>query len=147
MGLLEIASGNSLWRGYDYYEDNMVESYQQTDQYQYEGTVQGSKDNLYNVVIDVEHPKRSTCTCPHAEGTRRVCKHKVALYFSVFPDEAVRIVKEAEEWEKKEAERWDQRCKDIEKYVKSMSKQQLQEQLLWRLIEEEERRYYGWRAY
>lgn len=30
MGLLEIASGNSLWRGYDYFEDNMVEAYRQT---------------------------------------------------------------------------------------------------------------------
>ena len=100
MGLLEIASNRSFWRGVDYYEAGKVSKWKKIDNYLYEARVTGSK--TYDVVIDVKHPKRSTCDCPHAEGTRRVCKHKVALYLKVFPDELQRVMKEIEEWEREE---------------------------------------------
>ena len=90
-------------------------------------------------MIDIEHPKRSTCTCPHAEGTRRVCKHKVALFFSVFPEEADRALREAEEWEANEEKRRQEEYKGLEEYVNSLSKQELRDELLWRLIDERER--------
>lgn len=140
MGLLDLASGNSFWRGYDYYEAGKVKTSRQIGELQYEGTVEGSNSSQYDVMIDLEHPKKSVCTCPHAEGSRRVCKHKVALYFSIFPDEAVKALKEAEEWEAEEEKRWEEECKDIEKYVNSLSKQELREELLWRLIDERERK-------
>ena len=140
MGLLEIASGNSFWRGYDYYKVGNVKSIVKMDDNLYCGTVVGSKQTPYEVTIDLMHPKRSTCNCPHAEGTRRVCKHKVALYFSVFPEEAEKALKEAEEWASEEEKRWQKECQEIEKYVNTLSKQELREQLLWRLIDERERR-------
>ena len=139
MGLLDIASGNSFWRGYDYYKGGKVISCTQTGEYRYEGDVAGSGDNVYAVMIDIEHPKRSTCTCPHAEGTRRVCKHKVALFFSVFPEEADRALREAEEWEANEEKRRQEEYKGLEEYVNSLSKQELRDELLWRLIDERER--------
>lgn len=142
MGLLEIASGNSLWRGHDYYTAGNVLSKEKVDDNLYRGTVRGSQETPYEVTIDIRHPKRSVCTCPHAEGTRRICKHKVALYFSVFPKEADRIVKEAEEWEAGEEKRRQEEYQEILKYVNSLSKQELREQLLWRLIDEREHR--GW---
>ena len=140
MGLLEIASGNSLWRGYDYYKDSKVKTWQKSDDGHYIGVVEGSEGNLYQVTIDLKHPKKSQCDCPHAEGSRRVCKHKVALYFSAFPEEADRLIKEAEEWEAEEEKRWHEECADVRKYVNSLSKKELQEELYNRIIEEKERR-------
>lgn len=139
MGLIEIASNNSFWRGYDYYKDGNVKSKRQISEYQYEGEVEGSESNIYSVMIDVQHPKRSICNCPHAEGSRRICKHKVALYLSIFPEEGERVLREVEEWEASEEQRWQDECKQIEKYVNSLTKQELREQLLWRLIDERER--------
>ena len=139
MGLLEIASNNSFWRGYDYYRNGNVKSHRQIGEHRYEGEITGSNNTTYSVMVDVEHPKRSTCNCLHAEGTRRICKHKVALYLSIFPEEVDRVLREIEEWEAGEEQRWQDECKEIEKYVNSLSKQELREQLLWRLIDERER--------
>ncbi len=139
MGLLEIASNNSFWRGYDYYRNGNVKSHRQISEYRYEGEITGSDNTTYSVMIDAEHPKRSTCNCLHAEGTRRICKHKVALYLSIFPEEVDRVLREIEEWEAGEEQRWQDECKEMEKYVNSLSKQELREQLLWRLIDERER--------
>ena len=140
MGLLDIASANSFWRGYDIFEAGKVLSCEKIDDYKYHGRVAGSADEPYEVTIDITHPNRSVCTCPHAEGTRRVCKHKVALYFSVNPEAAVQAIKDAEEWEAEEEQRIKEEYATIEKYVNSLSKQELREQLLWRLIDERERR-------
>ena len=139
MGLLEIASNNSFWRGYDYYENGNVKSHRRIDEYRYAGEVEGSENNICSVTIVVKHPKKSTCDCPHAEGSRRVCKHKVALYLTVFPEEVDRVMREIEEWEAEEEQRWKDERKEIERYVNSLTKQELREQLLWRMIDERER--------
>ena len=140
MGLIDIASGNSVWRGYYYYKDGMVLEWEQTGKFVFKGKVKGSEDNLYDVLIDLKHPKKSICDCPHAEGTRRACKHKVALYYTIFPEEAERLLREAKEYEAQEEERWEAECAEIEKYVYSLKKEELREELLWRMIEEREQR-------
>ena len=142
MGLLDIASANSFWRGYDYFKKSRVLSCKKIDDDKYEGAVQGSGDNIYQVYIDLEHPKKSTCTCPHADGTRRACKHKVALYFSLYPEAAEQAIKEAEEWEAEEERRLEEEREDIKKYVYSLTKQELRDELLWRIIEEKQSRNY-----
>ncbi len=140
MGLLDIASGNSFWRGYDYYKDGKVISNKKLSDSLYTGLVAGSREKPYEVTINLEHPKKSRCDCLHAEGNRRVCKHKVALYFSFFPKEADKAIKEAEEWEAEEEQRQQEEYKEMEKYVYSLSMQQLRDELLWRMIEESDRR-------
>ena len=141
MGLLEIASGKSVWRGYDYYQDEMVVSRRQ-DGNCLSGQVRGSNNNVYDVMIDLDHPKRSTCTCPHAEGSRRVCKHKVALYFEQFPEEADRFIREVEEYEAEEEKREQERYEEIHKYVYSLKKQELRDELLQLLIELDGKNYW-----
>ena len=42
MGLIEIASGNSVWRGMDYYETHKVVSWNKSGNSTYEGVVSGS---------------------------------------------------------------------------------------------------------
>ena len=81
MGLIEIASGNSVWRGMNYYENHKVVSWNKSGNSTYEGGVSGSNGDSYNVHIDKLHPRKSVCNCSIAGGRRVVCKHMIALYF------------------------------------------------------------------
>ena len=142
MGLIEIASNNSVWRGMDYYNNKKVVSWESSGIGIYDGTVSGSESNTYKVHIDTEHPRKSSCNCPFAYGRRVVCKHMIALYFTVEPKVAEDFLKEVEKWEAEEEERELQHYEEMKKYVKSLSKTELQEQLLDALMQLEERRNY-----
>ena len=74
MGLIETASANSIWRGMDYYENRKVVSWAQTGTFAYNGIVSGSEGNKYTVHIETNHPRRSTCNCPFAEGLLFISK-------------------------------------------------------------------------
>ena len=110
MGLINIASGNSIWRGLDYYQENKVSNYKQMSKYEYEGIVNGSNGKKYNVFMDIDHPRKSKCDCPHAKDKRIICKHIVALYFTVFPKEVDKFLKEVEEAEKE----YEEGCGNLE---------------------------------
>ena len=142
MGLIELASGNSVWRGMDYYNSKKVKSVEKTGPSTYDGTVQG--EQLYHVHIDKEHPRKSTCTCPFAEGRRVICKHMIALYFTAEPKAAEDFLKQVEECEKEEEEEEQRHYEDLKKYVYSLSKDELRRLYLNALIEEEERRNRYW---
>ncbi len=86
MSILTSASGASVGRGYDYYKNNYVSGINQLNDHEFEGYVNGSRKNPYYVKINIEHPRKSYCDCPHANGNI-TCKHMTALYFSIFPDE------------------------------------------------------------
>ena len=90
IGLIEIASNNSVWRGMDYYNSKKVVTWDSSEDGVYDGKVSGSKDNTYTVHIDTVHPRKSIC------------------------------------------------YEEMKKYVKSLSKTELQEQLLEALLELEE---------
>lgn len=130
MGLLDIASGNSVWRGLDYYKEKKVVTYQKISEYSYSGNVTGSNEKTYNVFIDVEHPKKSLCNCPHANDKKIICKHKVALYFAVFPDEVDKFLKEVEKVQKEYEEYEEELHEKTIKHIYSMPKQELQESLI-----------------
>lgn len=129
MGIVSIASYNSQWRGYEYYEQNMVHQCEKMGEQRYTGRVSGSGQKVYEVMIDVAHPKRSTCTCPFAEGSRKVCKHKVALYFFAFPKEAEVYYKEIVEAEQEEEKRIEELEVHLDRYLASLSKAQLKQHL------------------
>lgn len=143
MGLLDVASGKSIWRGYDYYENNNVISWERSSSTTYEGEVLGSEGNRYTVHVDKEHPKRSTCNCPFAQGRRVVCKHMIAVYFTAEPDAAEDFIRQVEEWEEEEELMQVEHEEDLRDYVYSLSKAELRERLLEALLELEERA--GWR--
>lgn len=88
MGLLQLCSGNSSSRGYDYYKEKRVLSFSKVDDEEFIGEIKGSGNNIYNVKINIDHPRKSSCNCPFAYGTRKICKHMVALYFTCLPKEA-----------------------------------------------------------
>jgi mannitol-specific phosphotransferase system IIBC component len=53
----------------------------------------------------------------------------IALYFTVFPKEAKIFITEAQEYEKEEKKREQEEYEEIERYVNSLSKQELREAL------------------
>jgi hypothetical protein len=148
MGLIEIASNNSFWRGVDYYNRNMVISWNRCADNCYEGVVNGSNDEKYNVHVDKMHPRKSTCTCPFANDKRVICKHMLAVCFTAEPDmleEYLEEIKRQEqEWEEEIERREIEHEQELMKKAKSMSKSELIEELVlaWLQIEELEKQGY-----
>ena len=71
---------------------------------EYEGEVTGSESAPYRVRINIVHPRKLSCNCPHANGRQIVCKHKVALYFTAFPKEAGAYLAEVAAYEREQEE-------------------------------------------
>ena len=138
MSIRTLASGASVWRGYHYYTEKKVLSFTQTGWDEYTGQVAGSGPAPYQVTINLSHPRRSRCNCPHADGRRVVCKHMVALFFTAFPEEAEEYIEEVEENKREEDRRREEHYAALRSYVKSLSKRELQEQLFEALSELEE---------
>ena len=128
MSLISLSSGTSTWRGYEYYCNKKCESSEEIGMNLYIGKVKGN-GSTYDVCIDLAHPKRSTCNCPHAEGRRIICKHMVALYFSIFPDEAEEYIREVEKSEEEREELNRAMDEMLIKHLKSLTKQQLKDDL------------------
>lgn len=144
MGLIEVASAKSVWRGMEYYENKKVRSWEKSGSETYDGVVAGSDENNYIVHIDKAHPKKSTCNCPFAKGRRVVCKHMIALLFTAEPKAAEDFLQQVEEWEKEGEEREQLHYKELRKYVNSLSKAELQERLYDALVELEDTRNRYW---
>ena len=144
MSLIGVASADSVWRGMVYYEDKMVASWNEAADGTYDGVVEGSNGNSYVVHVDKIHPRKSTCTCPFAEGRRVVCKHMIALYFTAEPKVAEDFKKQVENWEREEEERAKKHYDDLRKYVNSLKKRELQIQLYDALVELEEIKNCRW---
>lgn len=96
---------------------------------EYKGALQGSVNKHYEVFIDIEHPRKPRCNCPHAKGKRIICKHQAALCFSVFPKEAEKYYKEVLEYEEEEERRQEELDKKVVAYIKSLSKDELRQTL------------------
>ena len=128
MGIISLASGSSCWKGLDYFKDQKVIDLRKINDKEYASIVNGTKN--YNVYLNIEYPRKSTCDCPLAKGKRIICKHIVATYFTAFPNEAVSFEEEQnrlqEEYEKEQEEEYDKAIK----YLNRMSKQELIEELI-----------------
>lgn len=97
MSLLTKASQKSRCRGYEYYIDKKVLSCDKISDCEYVGTVQGTMAEPYKVRINLEKTLSSTCDCPFANG-RKICKHMIAVFYTVFPDEAQKHIGEYREY-------------------------------------------------
>ena len=135
MGMLEICSHNSYWRGLDYFENKRVKTAKQINRHEFEADVEGTE--VYHVHLDIDHPRKSTCTCPHAAGKSTICKHKVAVYFSVFPEEAQEAIDERnqyyEELEEREIEynkKVEIMTKKYKEYVDGLSVEEIKRMLV-----------------
>ena len=141
MGLLDIASYKSVWRGYEYFNDKNVITHIKQSETEVRGMVRGSGQKHYDVLIDLAHPRKSKCNCPHADGKRIICKHMVALYFATFPDEAKRYYKEVMEYEEEEERRQEELQHKVVNYIHKLKKSELEQTLLQVLFDGPEWQY------
>ena len=58
MALLDLARGQSFWKGMDYYEKKRVEKILQINPQLFESEVKGSHGNIYHVIMDTKQPKK-----------------------------------------------------------------------------------------
>ena len=128
MGVIEVASGASCWRGLDYYKSKKIKNINKINDNEFESIVLGTKD--YNVYLNIEHPKKSTCNCPLANGKRIICKHIVATYFEAIPNSAKNFEDEQnklqEEYELEQEQIYDRAVKHLSK----MNKNELIEEMI-----------------
>lgn len=134
MALIDLASSNSLWRGIDYFESNKVKEVEKINDNEYKSIVSGSSD--YNVFINLNHPRKSTCSCPFAEGRRVICKHMVATYFKIYPEEAKRLMDEQVAYEMEEEQLYEEHYNEVKEYVDSLTEDEAKAMLIDRLIDE-----------
>ena len=142
MGLIDLASSNSLWRGIDYYQSKNVKKIKKISDDEYNSIVSGTEE--YNVHIDINHPRKSTCTCPFADGRRVICKHMVATFFTIYPEEAERIIKEEQEYEEEEERLFDEHLDEVREYVNGLSEEEVRAMLIDKLMDEWYGDDYGW---
>ena len=140
MHFINLGSYNSQFRGLDYFEEKKVIEYEKVNSNQYKSKVKGSYGSVYDVMIDVDHPRRSTCNCEHANGRRVVCKHMIATYFTVFPFKVQEFHDDLErmnhEYEEEMQRRRDEREKQVKEYVNSLSAKEVRKELIRLLMEE-----------
>ena len=135
MSIITLASSTSVYRGYEYYQDKRVINLKKLSETEYSAAVKGSKDKEYDVFIDIEHPRKSHCNCPHANGRRVICKHMVALYFAVFPEEAKKYIDDMHAFEEELEREFEELERAVEKCILKMSKPDLQNVLLELLLD------------
>ncbi len=109
MGLLECASGASVWRGYDYYKEKKVVALEEIEANIFSAKMSGNSGEPYSVEFHIDHPRKSKCNCPHADGKRIICKHNVAAYFTAIPDEAEKFYAEAMAYQEEEEKRQEEK--------------------------------------
>ena len=141
MGLLDCASGDSIWRGYDYFKEEKVADIEQIGQERFVAKVCGSSGNPYSVELHLDHPRKSKCNCPHADGRRIICKHIVATFFTVLPNVAEAFYADAMAYREEEAKRQEDLSDKVCHYVRHMKKNELQQALLQLLFDGPEWQY------
>lgn len=68
MGIISCASGSSCWRGLDYYKNNKVIKLNIINNFEFPAIIDGTKK--YDVYLNIEHPRKSKCNCPLANGKK-----------------------------------------------------------------------------
>lgn len=132
--VINLASAKSAWRGLGIYRAGKVLTCEKAEGSWFEGTVQGSAEQPYRVKLSLDHPRSSTCDCPHAKDRVVICKHKVALFFKAIPNAEKDFLREVELEEslynaalKREAK---ERHREIVSFVSKLTKAQLQQELI-----------------
>lgn len=141
MGLLELASYKSVWRGYEYFSEKYVVTHVKQSPTEIQGMVRGSGQKHYDVFINSEHPRKSKCNCPNANGKRIICKHMIALYFAAYPHEAKKYYNDVVKYQEEEEQRQEELENNVIDYVHKLKKAELEQLLLQVLFDGPEWQY------
>ena len=129
MALENVASSTCITRGFLYYRKGKVQKVEKINDNEYSSVVTGSNGENYNTHINVEHPRTSTCDCPYAKDNSKICKHMVATYFSVFPDEAEEYYNRVGKYEEEEDKRVEGLRNKLSSCLKKMSREDLEKSI------------------
>lgn len=83
----------------------------------------------------MEHPRKSKCNCPHADGRQVICKHMIALLFTASLEAAnkhIMMLNEVEEDYQLRRNMWIDSLKEM---INDMSEEELRDAYLNMLIE------------
>lgn len=71
MFFCSIASRQSVWNAYDYYKNGKVLYCDKINDTEFLDACEGSNEEKYEIYMDTDHHKHSTCTCPYAKGSSK----------------------------------------------------------------------------
>lgn len=130
MSLLSASSMESRWRGYEYFKANKVSNVQEVGDARYSALVSGTGATPYSVTIDINHVRQSSCTCPHAAGKRVICKHMIATFFAIFPEEAAQYYADVLKAEEDYEDYQEELAEKLVKFIRGLKKKDAQALLL-----------------
>ena len=128
MGIISVASGNSCWRGLDYYKQNKVKNIVKINENEYKSIVNGNCK--YEVYLNIKHIRSCKCNCPLANGKRTICKHIVATYFKAFPEESIKFEKEQQILQEEYEEEQEKLYNEAVNYLHKMKKEDLVNEII-----------------
>ena len=138
MSLMSQSSQAIRIRGYECYKNNMVIQSDMIDNYNYKGKVKGSGDAVYDVAINLKKPRLSICTCPYAKDNQKICKHMIALLFSIDMDAVEEFEEELHYIEEEELFRDDKKNKLVTRFINDISIGKLKQLVYDMLMSKEE---------
>ena len=86
MDLIDYAKASTINQGYKCYLLKKVSNIKPKDLNIFSGYVEDDLEDPYYVIINLDYPKLSYCDCD--ESDKKICKHMIALYFSIVQEEA-----------------------------------------------------------
>lgn len=88
--ILSVRDSDVRHDGYLYYINGKIGKITRCQNRIFKAKVLDFSGNVYSVMLDVDNPKKSECSCPKSSCKHKFCSHMAALYFAIFPAEAKR---------------------------------------------------------
>lgn len=132
MEILYMCNATTNIRGYYYYKKGFVKELKQLDENIYSSVVSGTYN--YNVILNLNNLRKCSCSCPHKV---KICKHVMATYYTVFPEEAKQyeeglklVIKECNEHRQRKEEQYNEVYKKAIEHVNSLTVDELKKELM-----------------
>lgn len=127
----DFTDSRSFYRGYYYLKDGYVKSSEWVKDAVYKLYVQGSQEEPYEVLLNLDDIEKSRCTCPYCRRNQHIfCKHKVAAFLSLHPDQTLLIDKRIDDLQAEEDDRnrrYDEACEKIEREATKEAERRIKE--------------------
>lgn len=132
MEILYMCNETTNIRGYYYYKKGFVKELKKLDENIYSSVVSGTYN--YKVILNLNNLRKCSCSCPHKV---KICKHVMATYYTVFPEEAKQyeeglklVIKGCNEHRQRKDEQYNEVHKRALEHVNSLTVDELKKELV-----------------
>lgn len=132
MEILYMCNATSNIRGYYYYKKGFVKELRKLEENIYSSVVSGTYN--YNVILNLNNLNKCSCSCPHKV---KICKHVIATYYTVFPEEAKQyeeglklVIKGYNEHKQRKEDQYNEVYKKAIEHVNSLTVDELKKELV-----------------